>query len=174
MAHGNPECAAAIAMEWLEQANTEYGDDACTDSHACGLGTYCDKFANIIEDVLVHPQADAGLRQDIADELSDEASEEDNLHDYGVFDFKDFAGKIKKAVDTSTSSLDILDSFLDDAESRNDKESLTRYIIRKIDLLRSKRRKDEAEQTREKYIHLYGKQAVFQVSYNTIPKTLKV
>lgn len=148
---GNLRRAVAYPLQWLTDFSDEFTEAAFAyDDEGIEFGDACEEALAIIEQVMVHPQASADLKEEIYEELYDLDEGASVFDDYDFANLSTFTRRMEAMTLPPEKALASLESLI---KRNNDPAHLDDLIIQKGSVLLSMSREEEALRFWEEYLN---------------------
>lgn len=139
---GNLRRAVAYPLQWLNDFSEEFTEAAFGyDDEGVKFGWACEEAMEIIEKVMIHPQADADFKEEVSDELSMIAEEAEVFDDYGFVNLKSFASRMEAMIQSPEKALSTVEALIEKNEYG---VKLSDLIIQKGTILMAMGKQEEA------------------------------
>lgn len=114
---GNLRRAVAYPLQWLNDFSEEFTEAAFGyDDEGVAFGWACKEAIEIIEKVMLHPQADADFKEEVSDELDMIAEDAEVFDDYGFVNLKSFAQRMQAMTQSPEKALATVDALIEKNE----------------------------------------------------------
>lgn len=141
---GNVRRAVAYPLQWLSDFSASFTESAFEyDDEGTEFGCACEEALKIIEQGMLHPQADACFKEEVSEELSAIADQANVFDDYCFVNLKLFARRMAAMIQSPEDALSTVESLL---ETNEDGARLSTLILQKGTILMAMGRTEEALQ----------------------------
>lgn len=114
---GNLRRAVAYPLQWLNDFSEEFTEAAFGyDDEGAKFGWACEEAMEIIEKVMLHPQADTDFKEEVSDELSMIAEEATVFDDYCFVNLKSFASRMEAMTQSPEKALSTVEALIEKNE----------------------------------------------------------
>lgn len=114
---GNLRRAVAYPLQWLNNFSEEFTEAAFDyDDEGVELGGACEEVMEIIEKVMLHPQADADFKKEVSNELSMIAEKTKVFDDYCFVNLKSFAQRMEAMTQSPEKALSTIEALIEKNE----------------------------------------------------------
>lgn len=139
---GNLRRAVAYPLQWLNDFSEEFTEAAFDyDNEGVKFGWACEEAMEIIEKVMLHPQADTDFKEEVSDELSMIAKKAKVFDDYCFVNLKSFASRMAAMTQSPEKALSTVEALIEKNEFG---VKLSDLIIQKGAILMAMGKQEEA------------------------------